>query len=71
MKIIKTKDTSRPGNDCYIYETVSLVEQFGIYAIIFCQKVTGWAESENIFVVQKTTDPKIAEKMFEDYSNVL
>lgn len=71
MKIIATKDTSRPGNDCYINETVSLVEQFGIYAIIFCQKVEGWAEAEDIFVVQKTTDHEIAVKMFEDYSKVL
>lgn len=70
MNIIITKDTSRPGNDCYIYETVSLVEQFGIYAIIFCQKVTGWAEREDIYVVQTTTDPAIAEKMFADYTNV-
>ena len=71
MKIIATKDTSRPGNDCYINETVSLVEQFGIYAIIFCQKVVGGAEAEDIFVVRKTTDRKIAVKMFEDYSEVL
>ena len=70
MNIIKTKDTSRPGNDCYINETVSLVEQFGIYAIIFCQKVTGRAEREDIYVVQTTTDRKIAEKMFNDYTDI-
>lgn len=70
MNIIKTKDTSRPGNDCYIYETVSLVEQFGIYAIIFCQKITGWAKREDIYVVQTTSDRKIAEKMFNDYTDI-
>ena len=70
MNIIKTKDTSRYGNDCYINETVSLVEQFGIYAIVFCQKISGWAAKEDIFVAQTTTDPAIAEKMFEDYTNV-
>ena len=70
MNIIKTKDISRYGNDCYIYETVSLVEQFGIYAIVFCQKITGWASKKDIFVAQTTTDLAIAEKMFEDYTNV-
>jgi hypothetical protein len=70
MNIIKTKDTSRHGNDCYIYETVSLVEQFGIYAIIFCQKISGWAPREDIYVVQTTSDRKIAEKMFNDYTDI-
>ena len=70
MKIIKTKDTSRPGNDCYIYETVSLVEQFGMYAIIHCQKVVGWSEHQEISVTRTTTDPEIAKKMFEDYTNI-
>lgn len=70
MKIIKTKDTSRPGNDCYIYETVSLVEQFGLYAIIHCQKITGWAEHQEISVTRTTTDPEIAKKMFNDYTDI-
>lgn len=51
MKIISTTDISRVGNDCYIYEAISLVEQFGIYAIIRCLKVTGWAKTESIEVI--------------------
>jgi hypothetical protein len=70
MKVISTKDTSRYGNDCYIYETVSMVEQFGMYAIIICQKITGWAEREDIFVAQTATDYDTALKMFYDYCNV-
>lgn len=68
MKIIFTVNTSREGNDCYIQETVSLVEQFGIYAIITCQKISGWYEYESIFVNQTTSDYQIALKMFKDYS---
>ena len=68
MNIISTVDISRPGNDCYIYETVSLVEQFGIYAIITCLKVTGWAEREEISVTHTTTDLKTARKLFKDYT---
>lgn len=42
MKTISTTDISRVGNDCYIYESVTLTEQFGIYAVINFVKVTGW-----------------------------
>ena len=70
MKVIFTKDTSRCGNDCYIYETVSMIEQFGMYAIIICQKITGWAEREDIFVAQTATNYDTAVKMFEDYTDV-
>ena len=67
MNIITTKDTSRSGNDCYIYESVSLVEQFGIYAIIVCQKITGWAEDENIFIEHTTSDKSSAMKYYKDF----
>ena len=38
MKIISTTDLSREGNDCYIYESVSLVEAFGMYTVIVAKK---------------------------------
>jgi hypothetical protein len=71
MDILSTTDTSRYGNDCMIYETVSLVEQFGIFAIIICQRVTGWAEREDIFVKQTTTEYEAAIKMYKDYGGVM
>ena len=71
MRIISTTDTSKYGNDCYINETVNLVEQFGVYAIIICQKITGWAEREDIFVKQTTTDYDTAVKMYKDYEGIL
>lgn len=71
MKILSTTDTSRFGNDCYIYETVNLVEQFGMYAIIMCQKISGWAEREDIFVVQTTTDYNTAVAMYKDYGGAM
>lgn len=70
MKVIATTDTSKYGNDCYINETVNLVEQFGVYAIIVCQKITGWYGKEDIFVKQVTTDYDIAVKMYKDYAEL-
>lgn len=55
MRIIYTTDLSRPGNDCYIYESVSLVEAFGMYTVITAKKITGWAEREEITVHHKGT----------------
>lgn len=67
MKIIKTKDTSRIGNDCYINESVSLVEQFGVYAVIVCEKITGWSEHADIRVFHTSTDYDSALRYFNDF----
>jgi hypothetical protein len=42
MKVISTTQLSRYGNDVYIDEEVSLVEQFGLYAVLRFYKVSGW-----------------------------
>lgn len=70
MRIISTTDISREGNDCYIYESVSLVEQFGIYAVIICQRVTGWAEREGMHVLDSTTDLDSAKVAYKKYGGV-
>ncbi len=66
MKTISTTDISRAGNDCYIYESVTLTEQFGIYAVINFLKVTGWAEREEVRVLRTTTNRKEANKVYMD-----
>ena len=66
MRVISTTDISRPGNDCYIYESVSLVEQFGIYSVINILKVTGWAEREETLVLCATKDVDEAKKVYKN-----
>lgn len=70
MKVISTTDLSREGNDCYIYESVSLVEQFGIYSIINFLNVTGWAEREEVHVLGTTRDIKEAKKVYKHHNGV-
>lgn len=53
MKVIETKDISREGNDCWIYESISLCEEFDKYFIIRCWKVTGWADREEISIISE------------------
>ena len=67
MKIISTIDISRVGNDCHIYESVTLTEQFGIYAVINFLLVTGWAEREEVQVLCTTTDRKEAKKVYKEH----
>ena len=65
MRIIATTDISREGNDCYIYESISLVEQFGIYSVINFLNITGWAEREDVRVLCTTRDIDEAKKVYK------
>ena len=72
MKIISTTDLSRGGNDCYIYESVSLVEEFEMYAVIICKQVVGWSESEDIYLQgNPTTDIDEAKHIYRKYGGKL
>ena len=72
MKVIHSTDLSRAGNDCYIYESVSLIEAFGMYAIIVADKTRGWFEREEINVSSKVVyDLEEAKKMYKEYGGIL
>ena len=70
MKVLKSKDLSRPGNDCYIYEKISLVEEFDMYAVIVCEKVSGWAERNEVRVDHVSTDYPSALKYFNAFVTI-
>jgi hypothetical protein len=67
VKVLKSKDLSRPGNDCYIYEKISLVEEFDTYAVIVCEKVSGWAERNEVRVDHVSTDYPSALRYFNSF----
>ena len=67
MNVLKSKDLSRPGNDCYIYEKISLVEEFDMYAVIVCEKVSSWAERNEVRVDHVSTDYPSALKYFNAF----
>jgi hypothetical protein len=67
MEVISTTDCSRYGNDCYIEESYSLVEQFGIYAVIRFYKVSGWSDREEVDVLITTTSRSEAGKKYKEY----
>lgn len=67
MNIISTTNLSRPGNDCYIEESVSLVEQFDLYAVIRFYKVSGWSDREEVSVLIATKSRTEAGKKYKEY----
>ena len=72
MKIISTTDLSREGNDCYIYESISLVKEFEMYAVITCKKVVGWGKSAEMYVHgEPTTDIEDAKQRYWEYGGKL
>ena len=71
MEVIYTTDLSRPGNDVYIYESISLIKQFELYAIIRVWKVTGWSEQEEVSVLYTSNSRSSAIEKFKSYDGII
>ncbi len=67
MNVISATIVSREGNDCYIEESYSLVEQFGLYAVIKFYKVRGWSDYEEVSVLFTSSDKVEAGKKYKEY----
>jgi hypothetical protein len=67
MKVISTTDLSRPGNDCYIYESVSLVEQFELFSVIRYWRVVGWSDREEVSVLYTSLSRSTATEKYISY----
>ena len=67
MNIISTTDVSRYGNDVYIEESYSLIEQFGLYAVIRFYKVSGWSSKEEVEVIFSSSSKTEAAKIYKNY----
>ena len=55
MRIIHTTDLSKEGNDCYIYKSVSLIEEFSMYTTLTAEKYVGWSDRKDIYVKYNPT----------------
>lgn len=56
MEVISSTNVSRPGNDVYIEESYSMVEQFGVYAIVRFYRVSGWSKQEEVSIVMASSN---------------
>lgn len=71
MEVISTTDLSRPGNDCYIYESVSLVEQFELFSVIRYWRVVGWSDREEVSVLYTSLSRSTATEKYKSYGGRL
>ena len=71
MKVISTTEASYAENDRCIYESISLVERFGMYAIIVFRKMTGRIEKEQVFVLKASANYNTAIEEYKDCGGVL
>jgi hypothetical protein len=71
MQVIYTTDLSRPGNDVYIYESVSLIKQFELYAVIKVWRVVGWSEREEVSVLYTSLSRVSAIENFESHGGII
>jgi hypothetical protein len=66
MRIVERTDISRPGNDCFINESVSIIEEFGIYSILISQKVVGWFDREVMYIADTSSDYEKIEAKYKE-----
>jgi hypothetical protein len=68
MKIISTTDISREGNDCYIRETVTLIEELGLYAVMRAKKImASYSDFRDIYFCSDiTTDIDLAKRYYRE-----
>ena len=71
MEVIYTTDLSRPGNDVYIYESISLIKQFELYTVIKIWKVTGWSEQEEVSVLYTSSSRSSAIEKYKSYDGII
>ena len=71
MEVICTTDLSRPGNDVYIYESISLIKQFELYAIIKVWRVIGWSEREEVSILYTSLSRSSAEEKYKSYGEII
>lgn len=70
MEVIYTTDLSRPGNDAYIHESISLIKQFELYAVIRVWRVTGWSEQEEVSILYTSLSRSSAIEKFQSLSGI-
>ena len=67
MNIISSTTVSREGSACYIEESYSMVEQFGVYAIIRFYRVSGLGNSGEVTVIMASSDQAEVRAKYKEY----
>lgn len=71
MEVLYTTNLSRPGNDVYIHESITLIKQFELYAVIKFYRVVGWTEREEVSVLYTSNSYSSAAERYESYGGII
>ena len=72
MRIISTTDLNREGNDCYIFSSITLMEDRELYFVVLVERVVGYPYHKEITLVgEPTTDRLEAEFYYKDNGGVI
>lgn len=71
MNILHTTDLSRHSNDCYIEESVILVEVLGMYSVIVATKITGWWDDKQISATAPTFSYPKALRLYKEIGGIV
>ena len=68
MQILATHDRSYASNECYVYESIALCEEFDLYFVLWIQKVIGFSVIQDVRILCRPTSyPFLAIKKFRDF----
>ena len=72
MRIISTTDLDRQGNDCYIFSSISLMEDRELYFVVLVERVAGYPHHKEVILVgEPTTDRLTAEFNYKGNGGII
>lgn len=71
MNILHTTNRNRHGNDCYIEESIVLIEALGMYSVIVITKVIGLWGDEQISATAPTFSYPKAMRWYKEKGGII
>lgn len=71
MRIMSTTDLDREGNDCYIFSSITLMEDRELYFVVLVERVAGYPYHKKVTLIGEPTPERlVAEFNYKDAGGV-
>lgn len=67
MRVVATTDRTAVTHDCKVHNDISIVEKFGIYAVVVIERIEGVLNSSNARILKVTNDISEAFSCFSEH----
>ena len=72
MRIISTTDLDREGNDCYIFSSITLMEDRELYFVVLVERIVGYPYHKKVTIVGEPTSERLkAEFNYKDNGGII